>query len=520
MAPLKYPIGTQSFEALRTEGWAYVDKTAYVYQLANNSRHIFLSRPRRFGKSLLLSTFEAYFEGKKELFDDLELGKLEKDWTSYPVFHFDFGAIATENTSQLEKEIHHYLGKLEKKFGVENNTSNHSIGARFGDLIQNVYEKSGKKVVVLIDEYDKGIVDILKNEEQLQKNISIMRPFFVQLKSMDRYLRFVFLTGVTRFRNLTLFSSPNQFKDISIAPQYAAICGFTSEELHSVFFEGIKNLAKSESLTLQEAKHKLKIKYDGYRFTRDNIHVYNPFSILNCLDEGMLDNYWLASGGSSKIFIDYLKNSHYNLEEIEKQWVSSSTMGGPFSTEDPIPLLFQAGYLTIADYDSEMYRLKIPNGEVRSALIDQLVPLYLDVKSDAAQFLVIQIYKMIKNGDIEDLMALFQHIISKFPHQLFRHNDVEYVYHLAISLICQMAGVNAISEVSVAGGDIDMVIETEKYIYVIEFKKDHSALSALQQIDTNAYTLPWKIDNRNIIKVGVEFSSANRNIIDWIIQKS
>lgn len=388
MARLKYPIGIQTFEEIRTGGWAYADKTQYVYELVHNSKQVFLSRPRRFGKSLLLSTLQAYFEGKKELFDGLALGKLETQWESYPVLHFSLGGIEVGSISKISDSINAMLEDFEEQFDVKINIDIKSFGTRFGMLIKNISRKTGKKVVVLIDEYDKGIVDILNDKEKLDRNIDLFRPFYTQLKDQDQYLRFVFLTGVSRFRHLTLFSSPNQFDNISLVPKYAAICGLTTDELYTIFAEGIEELAESERLTVEEAKQRLKLKYDGYRFTRNRTYVYNPFSILKCLNSGMFDNYWLDSGGSSKIFIDFLKSSNYSLQNVEKLWVSSSTMEGPYSTTDPIPLLFQTGYLTIADYNMGMYRLKIPNGEVRSALVDQLAPMYLGIESDGAQMLV------------------------------------------------------------------------------------------------------------------------------------
>lgn len=515
---LKYPIGTQTFEIIRKGGYAYADKTGYVYQLVESgARHVFLSRPRRFGKSLLLSTLQAYFEGRKDLFDGLELGRLETQWESYPVLHFSLASMEGDDFSRMEKFIHNRLGEYEMQYQVKDNSSTESIGDRFGMLIKNVAKKTGKQVVVLIDEYDKGIVDILKDNDNLKTNTKKMRPFYAALKDCDQHLRFVFLTGVSRFRNLTLFSSPNQFDDISLVPRYAAICGLTYEELNTVFAEGIVTLAESEGLSVEETEAKLKLKYDGYRFTRKKEHIYNPFSIINCLNSELIDDYWLMSGGSSKIFIDFLKCSNYDLTKIEGTWASADTLRGAYSHEDPIPMLFQTGYLTIKDYDDGMYKLGIPNGEVRSALIDQLAPMYLGVQSDAATMLVKRLNKLTNSGDADGLMMQFQHIISQLPHQHFRHNDVEHAYHLIMTLICQMAGINAHSEVSVAGGDIDMLIETRNYVYVLELKKDHSAEEALKQIDTNAYALPWQADGRQVFKIGVEFSSQNRNITSWLI---
>ncbi len=363
----RYPIGVQSFEELRTEGYAYVDKTGYIPELLRN-KYYFLSRPRRFGKSLLLSTLEAYFRGKKELFEGLEVSRYEKDWVEYPVVHVDFAAMGGSDINDLKNDLFLSLRSTARKYGVEIDPVNITLQGYFSELIELLHYKYQKKVVILIDEYDKGIIEVLQDQKLMEEAIKVLRPFFSVLKSHDRYIRFAFITGVSRFRNTTIFSGFNNPKDISMNPDFAAICGITREELVENFSGGIDGIAERYGYTREKAVEALLQKYDGYRFTSDEVYLCNPFSILNAMDDSWLDNYWIMSG-SSKILVDYMRESGTSIGAMTSAWVDKEELGSTYSKENPLSLFFQTGYLTIAQWNGDsLYRLRIPNEEVQAAL--------------------------------------------------------------------------------------------------------------------------------------------------------
>lgn len=380
--PVRYPVGEHNFRELRYGDYIYVDKTQFIGRLIRQGKFIFLSRPRRFGKSLLLSTIEYYFRGEKELFDGTWLGEHEKEWKQYPVLHFDMTVTHGETAQEMDEFLHERVSKFEKQFDVEENSHIKDIGRRYNNLIWNIYHKTGKQVVILVDEYDKGILETLDVPEEETKAMSnLLRAFYSQPKEATGAIKFCMVTGVARFGSYTLFSGPNNYLDISMNARYAGICGITHQELLRDFEEGIKEIGTRKKISRDQTIEELRIKYDSYRFSESEELVYNPFSLLCAFSEGKLDNYWIKSG-ISKVFIKYLTQSEFDLMELEKLWVTRERMEAKYSKEDTIPLLFQTGYLTIKDVRDDLYRLGIPNGEVRRALVDQLMPKYMGISDN------------------------------------------------------------------------------------------------------------------------------------------
>ncbi|MCC8115139.1 MAG: ATP-binding protein [Bacteroidales bacterium] len=524
MTEQNYPIGLQDFAEIRQSGKVYIDKTSYVYRLAHGNKYYFLSRPRRFGKTLLLSTLEYFFQGRKDLFEGLEIEKLEKDWRSYPVLHFDFSTIEADTDQTLKGDIEYLLEQYEQEYGVEFQVAEGkrqpSLGQRFGNLIKSVHKVTGKEVVVLIDEYDKGILEVIKHEKKLNKNRRVLRNFFTQLKANDKHLRFVMLTGVSRFRHLTIFSGLNNLTDISMSTDYACVCGITIEEMRAYLNPGISGLAEAKSMDADSMIEVILQKYDGYRFSSEDQHVCNPYSLLKVLQDKKLNSYWVMTG-TSKVFIDYISESDFVLDDLLTQWYDEDTLASTFDSKKPVPLLYQTGYLTIKEAkDDKFYQLSIPNGEVREALIMQLLPMYMGVASKNIPGRLIALKEKVLSGNIDGWLTDLQSLISTAPYQLLvkdEQNPVERFYHLMIYQAFVLLGIEAQSEISVAGGRIDMVAKTPEYIYVMEFKLDGTPAQALKQIDSNGYAIPYSSDGRTLFKIGVTFSSTTHNISKWKI---
>ncbi len=512
----KLPIGIQSFQIIRREGYTYVDKTALIYELAQYRYAYFLSRPRRFGKSLLLDTMQAYFEGRKELFEGLAIMDLEKDWTEYPVIRLDLSLIAADTEDKLENGLRRLLEEEFERHNLNPATGCISSELMFGNLIEQLYKTTGQEVVVLIDEYDKGLVDVLRDEDQLEKNTTILRPFFTQIKGRGHLLRFTFITGVARFRHVTIFSGLNNLKDISLDKRYATICGFTQNDLTDNFDPYIDALAVKRGQSHEEAIETLRQQYDGYRFTEAAELVYNPFSIVNCLDELQLSNYW-AMSGTSKILVDFLKDSHYNLADLDGKEVPAIQLGDIYNSRNPVPLFYQTGYLTIKDADDPIYTLRFPNAEVKQALLSYLVPAFMDVDEADMGLLLEKVKKFFARNDIEAVMKALQTLFGSIPYHLWDNEDKEKTYHRLVHLFFMMAGISTQSERAVSGGRIDMLCQTPKRVYIFEFKLDGTAEEALAQIDEKGYPLPWSADGREVYKIGVAFSSEKRNITHWLI---
>lgn len=515
---VKYPLGLQSFEKIRTEGALYVDKTGIIAQLVDSCNYVFLSRPRRFGKSLLLSTLEAYFQGKKKLFEGLEICQYEKKWETYPVLHFDLSRSEANAPEKLEGYLWNQIHKYEDVYNVSVGDCK-SVGEAFGWLIERVSLTTGKLCVILVDEYDKGIQETIDDEAALEKNQNLLRPFFSQLKAQDNYIKFAMVTGVARFRHYTLFSGANNLSDISFMEEYAAICGITLDELQQYFQDGIDKLSAKFSKTKEEITKDLLQKYDGYRFTDADVHVFNPFSLLNAFDKGKLGVYWLTSG-TSKVFIDFLKQANYDLSQIHGIWATEKQLSSLYDDNDPVPLLYQTGYLTISDYnlDLDEYKLAIPNGEVRGALFEDLAPMYLNLGSNDATKKARELRSCLVKCDLEKFVRILDSLIAKVPYPLFDNDSKENAYHLIVYCLCLAVGVDNRCEEPMADGRPDLVVFTDKYIYIIEFKLNKSAEFALKQIDDKGYARPYLTDKRAVYRIGASFSSEKRNINHWLVQ--
>ena len=511
----KLPIGIQTFEDIRRGNYLYVDKTSILWQIINTGKPYFLSRPRRFGKSLLISTLEAYFQGRKDLFEGLAIEKLEKKWEQYPVLHLDLNAKKYETAADLVAMLNQYLEKWEAVYGDEK--KDRSPEERFSYVIEQACLKTGKGVVVLVDEYDKPLLQALLDENLLDEYRRILKAFYGVLKSSDRYLRFIFLTGVTKFAQVSVFSDLNQLNDISMKPQYATICGITRQELEDTFIPELNRLAETNELTYEETLNKMTALYDGYHFCEFAEGVFNPFSVLNVFDGYKFSNYWFQTG-TPTFLVELLKKSEYDLRTLIDgvEANASSFMEYRVDANNPIPLIYQSGYLTIKGYDKRFgnYLLKFPNDEVRYGFMDFLVPYYTSVVDDERGFYLGKFVRELESGDVDAFLTRLQAFFADFPYELNEKTERHYqvVFYLVFKLMGQFTG----AEVRSARGRADAVVKTPKYIYVFEFKLNGTAEQALQQIDEKGYLIPYQVDGRELVKVGVEFSAEKRNIDRWL----
>lgn len=513
----KLPIGIQTFEKLREGAFLYVDKTAMIYRLVRTSTPYFLSRPRRFGKSLLISTFEAYFQGRKDLFEGLAIEKLETEWIEYPVLHLDLNAKKYETPDDLNAMLNQYLEKWEQIYGCEK--QNRSSEERFAYMIEQAYLQTGKQVVVLIDEYDKPLLQTLLNEELLDEYRRMLKAFYGVLKSSDRYLRFVFLTGVTKFAQVSVFSDLNQLNDISMDYAYNALCGITKEELASNFVPEIKNLSEFLGLTFEETVGRLEKQYDGYHFCEDTtVGLFNPFSVLNALQKLKLGNYWFQTGTPTYL-VDLLKQSDYDLRLLVNGIETTNSAFSEYRAEvnNPLPMIYQSGYLTIKHYDKEveLYTLKFPNDEVRYGFLNFLVPYYTNVSDDETGFHIAKFTRELRAGDVDAFMERLKVFFAGIPYEL--SDDTERHYQAIFYVVFALMGQFVETEIRSARGRADAVVKTKEHIFVFEFKLNGSAEEALKQIDEKGYLIPYKLDGRNLVKVGVNFSKETRNIERYII---
>ena len=513
----KLPIGIQTFEKIRRDGYLYVDKTEPVWQLASTSVPIFLSRPRRFGKSLLLSTFEAYFEGKKELFEGLAIERLEEKWENYPVLHMDLNARRYERPEDLIAMLNQFLEKWEILYGQEK--QDRSPEERFGYVIQKAYEKTGKGVVVLVDEYDKPLLQAIHNDELLEAYRLILKAFYGVLKSKDSCLRFAFLTGVTKFSQVSVFSDLNQLNDISMSKAYATICGLTKEELLENFQPELEALAEENDLSFDEAIEMMTQQYDGYHFHPKGEGMYNPFSVLNAFDKQEFGNYWFQTG-TPTFLVKSLQKADYDLRTLMDGVKASALNFTEYRAEadNPIPLIYQSGYLTIKAFDKEfkIYTLGFPNDEVRYGFLNFLVPFYTPITDDKKNFYIMKFIKELEKGEVDAFMQRFEAFFADFPYEL--NDKTERHYQVIVYLIFKLMGQFSQAEVHSAKGRADAVVQTKDYVYIFEFKLNGTAEEALQQIEEKGYAEPFKSDKRQIVKVGVEFSAKTRNVNRWLTE--
>lgn len=513
----KLPIGIQTFEKLRADNYLYVDKTALVYQIANVGKPYFLNRPRRFGKSLLISTFEAYFQGRKDLFQGLAIEKLETEWNEYPVFHLDLNAEKYDNKEALEQVLSRSLSLWEEQWGKD--AAEDTLASRFAGVLRRTYEQTGKQAVVLIDEYDKPLLQAILDESLLNEYRRTLKAFYGVLKSADRYLRFVFLTGVTKFAQVSVFSDLNQLNDISMKPAYATVCGITKDELVATFAPEINTLGKKNGLTFEETVQRLGSLYDGYHFEESAEGVFNPFSLLNVFDSYKFDNYWFQTGTPTYL-VDLLKQSDYDLrlliDGVEVQASAFSEYRA--EAKNPLPMIYQSGYLTIKGYDKEvsLYTLGFPNDEVRYGFLNFLIPYYTEVSDAETGFYIVKFMRELRAGDVDAFMERLKIFFAGMPYELSDNTERHYqaIFYVVFTLMGQFIE----TEVRSARGRADAIVKTKDSVFVFEFKLNGTAEEALKQIDEKGYLIPYTLDGKKLVKVGVNFSKGTRNIDQYIVE--
>ena len=532
--PRNLPITGQTFEKLRNKGSVYVDKTQYIEKLLLLGEYFFLSRPHRFGKSLFLSTLQAYFEGKKELFDGLYIAEHEEEiarrqlrepWEASPVLYFDLNAEHFSHGFEvLENCLETSLVALEKRYGSEGVAK--TLPGRFKAVIERAYEQTGKQVVILIDEYDKPLLLTLEDPELNKANRDLLRAFYEVLKHCDRYIRFAFLTGITKFSKMNLFSGANNLKDLSLLDNYDAICGFTEQELTDYFMPEIERLAQAENTSVEATRQRLKKEYDGYCFSRKGEKVYNPFSLLNVLSDSVYSYYWFETATPSYL-VNYLRNAQIFMPDLEEELLldEGSLQDFRYNDEDSvIPLLFQSGYLTIQKYLSEeqIYQLGYPNEEVRFGFLQELLPLYVNIRRDDVRATVLTLYRALQSGDIADAMKHISAILAGIIYGNIPNGEQgrplrEQYYQSVLYAVFRLLGIHAQAEVVCATGRIDMLVTTRQHVYIFEFKVNTqgSAQEAIDQIKDREYFRTVRAEGRPVHLVGVSFDEKARNIGEW-----
>ena len=512
---MKFPIGIQQFEENRLGDWIYVDKTAHIYNLAARGKYFFLSRPRRFGKSMLLSTLEAYFQGKKHLFKGLAIEQLETEWAEHAVLHIDLNAKPFQKVEDLYDLLNDQLTIYEKMY--DSVAVDKSPEGRLRQLIRAAKQKTGRNVVVLVDEYDKPMLQAIGNEELQTEFRNALKAFYGVLKSADGDLRFAMLTGVTKFSKVSVFSDLNNLNDISMDDRYNEICGISQQELHDVFDEEIGKLAVANEQSKEEAYETLRQRYDGYHFCPNASGMYNPFSVLLALQKREYGSFWFSTGTPTYL-VQLMKEADLNPSALSGYEASASELDSiQISVDNPIAVLYQSGYLTIKGYDSrfKVYTLDYPNDEVKEGFVNFLVPYYTYSKSVNHATIIGQFVKSLERGDAEHFMELLQSFMAGIPYELVRNLEVH--FQNMIYIIIKLMGLYVQAEYRTSCGRIDLLIATEKYIYVIELKLDGSAEEALAQVNEKDYALPFTADGRKVIKIGANITSATRNIERWVV---
>ena len=529
----RYPIGIQSFRKIRENDWAYVDKTRLIYQIANRYNCVFLSRPRRFGKSLTASTLAAYFKGEKQLFAGLDIERLEYDWAKHPVLLFDLSTTKDKSHDQLVNELWLQLKlyDIEYDLGLSSRLENPSItyehfaspGTFLRELLYALHRKSGRKPVVIIDEYDAPLLNNYPNEQHYEAIKRVILDFYAPIKACDEILRFVFITGITKFSQLSIFSTLNNMIDISMMPEYASMCGITEQELTDNFSVGIAQIAERNQWATEQVVDKMREYYCGYRFSRDAECVYNPHSLVCALEQKEFGSHWFATG-SPNFLLAELQRFDFDISSIERCEAEAVDFDAPTDTmTSPLPLLYQSGYVTIVDYDadSNTYVLGTPNKEVRIGLYRMLLPRYTGESTQRNSSFVISFSQAIIRNEIDDAMRLMQTFLSTLPydHHETKPSLKEKHYHSMFYIIFSLLGNNIKSEVKTALGRIDAVVETHSHVYVFELKLDGSAQTAIEQIESKGYMRPYERSGKQLTAVGVNFSSEQRTISDWKIQQ-
>ena len=529
---MKYPIGIQSFDQIINGGYVYVDKTDLVYSLVTEGKIYFLGRPRRFGKSLLVSTLEHYFLGHKELFKGLKIDSLEKDWLEYPVFHIDFNSNDFEKEGTLERKLEGYMATWERLYGSDSAWTD--LGDRFAAVLKRAHERTGRCCVVLVDEYDKPMLDVLDTGVKVQANGQeylledwnrrTLRAFYSVFKAADADLQFVLLTGVTKFPQVSVFSGFNQPKDISMDARYDALCGITQEELEHYFAEPVKAMATKFGQTEEEVLRDLKRRYDGYHFSEGMLDVYNPFSLLNTFDKGVMRDYWFSTGTPTYL-LRLLSHSDENLDELTgKYYGMEEFMDYKATVEKPLPMIYQSGYLTIKGYELEFgtFLLDFPNNEVKHGFVTLVAANYLKSDRTKMRSWLQELVVSMREGDPEALRKLMTSFLAGIPYTMRRKEDErerERYFHYTFYLIFNMASIYIVyTEKEQSEGRVDCIVETDKYVYIFEFKLDGTAAEALAQIEAKGYARPYEADARKLFRIGAVFSSQTGTISDWAVE--
>ena len=511
-----YPIGIQNFEKIRKGGYFYIDKTALIYKMVKTGSYYFLSRPRRFGKSLLISTLEAYFQGKRELFEGLAMEKLEKDWIKYPILHLDLNTQKYDTPESLEDKLNRTLIEWERLYGAE--PAENSLAMRFEGIIQRAYTQTGQRVVILVDEYDKPMLQAIGNEA-LQKSFrETLKAFYGALKSKDGCIKIGVLTGVTKFGKVSVFSDLNNLDDISMWNEYIELCGISEREIHENLEAELYEFADARGITYDKLCAELKECYDGYHFTHNSIGMYNPFSLLNAFKRKEFGSYWFETGTPTYL-VKLLKKHHYNLERMAHEETDAQVLNSIDSeSTNPIPVIYQSGYLTIKGYDEEfgIYSLGFPNREVEEGFMKFLLPFYAHVNQVESPFEIQKFVREVRSGDYDSFFHRLQSFFADTTYELIRDQEVH--YQNVIFILSKLMGFYVKAEYNTSHGRIDMVLQTDKFIYIMEFKLEGTAEEALKQINEKQYALPFEADGRKIFKIGVNFSAKTRNIEKWIVE--
>ena len=522
MSRFKYPVDTDQFQKIRESGKLYVDKTGLMFQLVNDYDYVFLARPRRFGKSLLCNTLKAYFQGEEKLFDGLKISEMETEWKKHPVLHFTMSGLKNSTIAEAKSTLELYISDYEKIYG--RNPEEATPGKRFRGLIHRAKEKTKENVVVILDEYDAPIMRLIHDKEQLELMRMMLREFYQVLKDEGAYLRFVFITGVTKFSQLSIFSELNNLKQISMLDDYSGLCGFTKEELEGVMRPCVEEYAEALGLSTEEAYALLKKNYDGYHFSKNSKDVYAPFSLLNALNDKECKHYWFESGTSSSL-IEHLRYfPKFNPLDYDGIEVSENAFNSPCEyASTPVPLLYQSGYLTIDSYDSELktYILHFPNYEVRQGMVENLTDYLLDTDFEDRDATIIRMSRALINGDLGTALTALRSWIGSMPFDVITKKewmakkDHEAFYQMLMYTVFSLLNSKVDTEVKSVRGRADVVIKTKNYIYVLELKVDKSVDDALRQIDDRGYSIPYEADGRKVTKCGVTISSEKRNIVHW-----
>ena len=516
-----YPVGIQTFSDIIERGCVYVDKTDLIYKLTKKYKYVFLSRPRRFGKSLLSSTLHSYFAGEKVYFKGLAMEKLEKDWIEYPVLHFDMSGFKYCDTSLFPDKFNFMLHEYEEKLGIKQEYV--SPGTRLKNIIEKNAKQTGKQLVIIIDEYDAPLLDVLHDETKLDEVRTIMQEFYAPIKEYDKYWRFAFITGITKFSQLSIFSTINNLTNITMDPEFASICGITKEELCTTLSQDVELMAKHNGVSKQEMELMLKDNYDGYHFTKNSPDIFNPFSLMRAFASGEIEDYWFASGTSTYL-IHQMQKFKTDVTKLDDVFAFSSSFDRPTEKmSDALPLLYQSGYLTIKGYDpmTKGYYLGIPNKEVRAGLMENLLPLYTNLSDGTSLGFAARFYQALLKFDIDKAMTLMKSYFASIPYPeggrdvLADMQKNEYYYETLFYVVLSMMNIAVLTQAKSCRGRADAVMFSPIAIFVFEIKINKPAEEALKQIDDKGYMVPFEADERKLVKIGISFSTETRTVEDW-----